>query len=191
MNVLPLSITKTQKIFNKIQKKEDSKDLAFINIEKCLEKNALAKCRISTKNKVLFCNEDFIKNLGCSKNEILNQKVDLITHPEMPKIIQMLIQNNLENNLPILSIVKHLTKDLRYYWTLSEYAPNTNENNLKTAYTIISKPIPHQTKKKIEKLYNTLYKIEQNIDVVTASKYLIGFLEQYKMSYSNYIKSII
>ncbi len=191
MNVLPLNIIKRQKIVNKTQKKDTLKKRSFIDLEKHLEKSVLAKCRISTKGKILFCNSDFIENSGYSQKEITNQNIDVISHPEMPKIIQMVIHNNLENNLPILSIVKHLSKDSRYYWTLSEYAPNTNENNLKTAYTIISKPITHQTKQKIAKLYDVLIKIEKNHDVVMASKYLIGFLEQKGMSYSEYIKSIL
>ena len=184
MTVFPLNDTITRK-------EENTKTTPFVAIEKCLERNVLSKCRISTKGKILFCNSDFIKNSEYSQKEISNQNIQSIVHPEMPKIIQMVIQNNLKKNLPIISIDKNLSKDLRYFWTLSEYIPNTNENDLKTAYTIISKPITRNAKKKIAKLYDILFKIEKNHNVVTASKYLIGFLEQKEMSYSEYIKSIL
>jgi PAS domain S-box-containing protein len=192
MNVLPLTSKKHKNNVNKITNDfSTTKTSHLLDIEKVIDYNTVSKCRISTKGKIKFCNDDFAKSFGYSKNELLEMEINSIIHPEMPKIIKLVIQNNLNLKKEILSIVKNKSKDNCYFWTASNYLPNTNLSNLTIDHTIVSKPISNIAKKEISKLYSILYKIEQNLDVVAASKYLIGFLEQKNMCYSEYIKSLL
>ena len=147
-------------------------------------------CKISTKNTIKFCNNDFIASSGYSADELLNKSYDLITHPKMPEVIRVLINHRLQKKQAIIAITKNATKDGSFFWTKSHYKPNTSDTNLQIAFSVKSKPISQKAKKEIEKLYNTLLKIEKNIDVTTASKYLFGFLEYKKMSYSTFISKI-
>ncbi len=188
MSVIPLQ-TRPVVIENQTLSKE--KKTEFLStFEKLVPINVKAICRVSTKGSIKFCNTEFIKNSEFFEKDLVNTSINVIEHPEMPEIISLVIQNNLEQGRGIVAIVKNKTKFGKFFWTVSKYTPNTT-GNFKIAYQIESTGISEFAKTEITKLYTTLYRIEQKIDVVTASKYLIGFLEEKGMSYSTYIKQLI
>ncbi len=170
--------------------KTDNKPQNLSSFEKTISINTKAICRVSTKGNIKFCNAKFIENSEFFEKDLINNSIDAIKHPEMPEIISLVIQNNLEQKRGIIAIVKNKTKFGKFFWTVSKYTPNTTDN-FQIAHQIESTGISEFAKTEITKLYNKLYKIEQNVDVVTASKYLIGFLEEKGMSYSTYIKQLI
>ena len=186
-------ISTTLKTKNQVQLLEtaiSSPILKIVNLEKVIPLNFKSICRITTNNKIKFCNADFITSSGYSEKELLKNDYTLISHPEMPKLIQMVIQNHLSKNKSITSIVKNRAKDGSYYWTKSTFIPNRSNNDLTIAYAVKSEAISRNAKQKIDKLYQTIYKIERHHDFFAASKYLIGFLEEEKLNYENYILKI-
>ncbi len=188
MRVISLQ-TKPVVIENQTLLKEKKPEI-LSPFEKVISISAKAICRVSTKGSIKFCNTEFIENSEFFEKDLINNSIDTIKHPEMPEIISLVIQNNLEQKRSIVAIVKNKTKFGKFFWTVSKYTPNTTDN-FQIAYQIESTGISEFAKTEITKLYNKLYKIEQNTDVVTASKYLIGFLEEKGMSYSAYIKQLI
>jgi len=192
MSKLPSQLQKETEVVNILNKetKKASVEKKFYNLEKKLENSKDLFCRISTKNKIKFCNTDFIKTSGYPENNLLNMDYDNLIHPLMPKVIKILIKHRLNNHKNISAITKNLDKDGLYFWTISDYKVNTLENNLNIAFSVRSKAISKETTQKIEKLYTTLLKIEENIGLVSASKYLLGFLEEKGMSFSNYMRQI-
>ncbi len=183
-----ISKNQTLKTENKLQKDNNSQNL--YPFEKIIPLSTKSICRISTKGSIKFCNAEFINNSEFFKKDLINNSIDVIKHPEMPEIISLVIQNNLEQKRGIVAVVKNKTKFGKFFWTFSKYTPNTN-GNFQIAYQIESTGISEFAKTEIAKLYNKLYKIEQNVDIVTASKFLIGFLEEKGVSYSTYIKQLI
>ncbi|MCF6351073.1 MAG: PAS domain-containing protein [Flavobacteriaceae bacterium] len=162
----------------------------IVNEELLLNKNTKSVCRVSTKNTIKFCNTDFIKISGFTEKELLNNSLDLIKHPEMPKIILDFITYHIKKGKTIQCILKNKTQDGKYFWTLSTFKPNES-SNLTIAYAITSTEIPLKAKINITKLYNCLYKLETKIDETTAYRYLIGFLEEKCMSLTAYTKHLI
>lgn len=185
-----MSITSYQAKEDILKEYKKEKIISTIKLEKELDTDINMICRVSTKGNIKFCNKDFILSSEYFERDLIGNKIDMLLHPEMPEIINLVIQNNLERGKGIISIVKNRTKFGKFFWTFSEFSPNKSDN-LKIAYQIESKGISEFAKKEIEKLYSKLYKIEQNLDVVSASKYLIGFLEERGMSFSNYIAQIV
>lgn len=162
----------------------------LINEESFLNRDTTSICRITTKNTIKFCNKDFIKISGYTEKELLTNSLDLIKHPEMPKIISEFIQYHIEKGRTMKIIIKNRTKDGKFFWTLSNFKPN-NGSNLNISHSISSVAIPFKAKQKITKLYDCLNKLETKIDDTTAYKYLIGFLEERCMSLTGYTKHLM
>ncbi len=182
-------VKKSQHDLITIQEKEASKPLKLINEEFLIDKNTVSICRITTKNTIKFCNTDFIKNSGYSEKELLQNSLDLIKHPEMPKIISDFTKYYIEKGMEIGVIVKNKTKNGKYFWSLNNYTPNKTKN-LNIAYSIKHNAISFKTKTEINKLYNCLHSIENNSGEKTAYKYLIGYLEERQISFIDYTKQL-
>ncbi len=188
MKVIPLKKAEQRSHQNNTSQ---SKDIFVSSIEKFVPNTIEMVCRVTTKNTLKFFNSDFLSISGYTETELLNQEYSKISHPEMPKLIQLIIKNSLDNNKEIIAIVKNRTKQGDYFWTLSSFLPNDNPTNLQIAYTTKSVSLPYSAKRKIDQLYSKLLQIENHIDVVTASKYLIGFLEEKGYTYSQYVASLL
>lgn len=156
----------------------------LINLEQVTNLNLNAVCRITTNNLIKFCNSDFIQISGFTEKELLNQSFSLVKHPEMPVVISDYINYHLEGGKEFTCILKNKTKDGKYFWTLSNFKPNSNYN---IAYTLTSNAISEKAKVKIKKLYHCLHTLETNINKKTTFKYLIGFLEEHCMSFTEYM----
>lgn len=183
-------IKKSQHDLITTPKRKVTKSLVLINEEFLIDSNTASTCRVTTKNTIKFCNSDFIKNSGYSEKELLQNSLDLIKHPEMPKIISDFTKYYIEKDIEIGVIVKNKTKDGKYFWSLSKYTPNKTEN-LNIAYSIKQNTISFKAKIEINKLYSCLYNIENNSDEKTAYKYLIGYLEERHMSFPGYTKHLV
>ncbi len=182
-------VKKSQHDLITIPKKKVNKSSTLINEEFLIDNNTASACRITTKNTIKFCNTDFIKNSGYSEKELLQNSLDLIKHPEMPKIISDFTKYYINKDIEIGVIVKNKTKDGKYFWSLNNYTPNRTEN-LNIAYSIKHNAISFKAKIEITKLYNCLHNIENNSGEKIAYKYLIGYLEERHMSFPNYTKHL-
>lgn len=156
-----------------------------IDIEQTTKTNLSSVCRISTNNKIKFCNFDFIHISGYTEKELLNHSFDLVKHPEMPEVIVDYINYHLEKDREFTCILKNKTKEGKYYWTLSNFNPKKS-SNYTIAYTMTSIAISEKAKSQANKLYQCLYKLETKLDKKTTFKYLIGFLEERCMSFTEY-----
>lgn len=190
MSKFPLELENDLKLVNNLFKKTSQPNKKAYNLEQIPNNITETYCKVTTKNKIKFCNKDFEKSTGYTKKEILSADYNLIFHTDMPKVIQTIIKHRVNTNKSIVTIVKNRHQNGNYFWTLSHFKPNTNEHNLNIAFTVKSKPIHRDAKKKIDNLYLKLLKIEKHHDTLTASKYLFGFLEEMNMSLSQYCINI-
>jgi hypothetical protein len=109
----------------------------------------------------------------------------------MPKIIFKIIEHNIENKLNSSFFIKNKHLNGSYFWTLSNFNPNKS-TDLNIAYTLTCKKASAESVYQINKLYSKLSKIENNCGEKYALKFLIGFLEDRKTSFSefNYLLSL-
>ena len=90
------------------------------------------------------------------------------------------------------SIVKNLAKDGRYYWVYAEIEPRINPSTSEIiGYTAYRKAAPQKAIDKIEPLYKKLKEIESKSGMETAEKYLKGYLDDKRVSYDQFINSLI
>jgi hypothetical protein len=193
MSRISLQTKVDKKLINKITpstKNELNPEKTFYNLEKVINRDLEIYCKVSTKNKIKFCNADFTKAIGYTEKELLNLDYDLVYHPDMPRVIKILLNHRIKSNKDILVISKNMDNTGCYFWTKSYFKAQQNEYNLNIAFSVKSKPITREAKQEIDKLYAKLLKIEKHHDATIASKYLFGFLEEKGLSFSNYIEKI-
>jgi len=144
--------------------------------------------RITTKGKIKFCNADFCTATKANTSEIQNTQISNTFHPEMPKVILDVIKKNLDLNIDALAVIKHIDSTGNTIWLNSHFSPNVSSNKLNIACYIKSNPSSKSAINKVEKIYNTIFLLENHVSYDIAKKYFEGLLE---MEYGNYEGFII
>jgi transcriptional regulator with PAS, ATPase and Fis domain len=165
----------------------DTKSTKTETVNKTLDLNSEIVSRVTTKGKVKFCNTDYIKATAYNQKEILQKTCANIMHPQMPKTIFVHVINELKKGNEVIAIMKHLDKKGETYWLNTNFDPNSSKK-INIAFTSKSRPTSKNTIKKVEKIYNTLSRIESTVGELAAKKYFDGLLE---MEYGNYNGFII
>lgn len=155
--------------------------LEIKNEEHRISKEVAITSRITRNGIVKYCNNDFTTSFGLSKKDNFNES----KHPDMPNLIFKIIEHNIAHTIDSSFFIKNRNANGSYFWTLSNYNPNKS-SDLNIAFTLISKKAHAESVYQINKLYSTLSKIEKSCGQKLALKYLIGFLEDKKMSFSKY-----
>ena len=139
-----------------------------------------------------YANEVFVDVSGYEDYELMGQPHNIIRHPDMPKVIFKVLWENLKNGKNFHAIVKNLSKSGRYYWVITDFEISRDENDVIVNYFARRQAVPQEVVAlHIEPLYKKLLQIEAASGVEFSEKYLIGFLEEKKKSYVEYIKELI
>ncbi len=139
-----------------------------------------------------YANEVFVDVCGYEDYELMGQPHNIIRHPDMPKVIFKVLWENLKNGKNFHAIVKNLAKSGRYYWVITDFDIARDENNVIVNYFARRQSVPQEViAMHIEPLYKKLLQIEAASGVEFSEKYLIGFLEEKKRTYVEYIKELI
>jgi len=157
------------------------------NVTKTLPLGLQLTSKITTKGKVRMCNSEFYKSLGYIHKEVIRQDFSKIIHPEMPKVIMEVVQNDLKNGEDSLAIVKQIDKEGNTIWVNSLFSPN-DSTNLTIACFVKSNPTSLNAISKIEKIYRTIFLLENYSGYDIAKKYFEGLIE---LEYGNYEGFII
>ena len=186
--------TNTQIKNKKVLKRESEKPLdlfSFLtnykpatlnNKTATLPTHLLLNSRITSKGNIKFCNTDFCTAHQTQSAEIQNKPLASIFHPEMPKTILNYIKTNLQSNTESIAILKQIDNNGKTIWLNSLISPNTT-NKLNIACQIKATPSSQKTIEKIQKIYNTIFLLENHDSPDIANKYFEGLLE---MEYGNY-----
>ena len=143
--------------------------------------------RTDKDGKIIYCNSTFMKINGFQGASIINQEESIIHHPEMPQTIFDIIWKTLEKGLPIQAVIKNKTNDDKYYWSMVDWEPQKDNNNNIISYVSHGKQAPEQVIEIIEPLYDMMYDIEKEHGMESALTYLHSFLDEHKMTYSEYL----
>jgi len=139
-----------------------------------------------------YANEVFVDVSGYEDYELMGQPHNIIRHPDMPKVIFKVLWENLKQGKNFHAIVKNLAKSGRYYWVITDFEIAKDENGVIVNYFGRRQAVPQEViSLHIEPLYKKLLQIEAASGVEFSEKYLIGFLEEKKRSYVEYIKELI
>ncbi|MBW1656273.1 MULTISPECIES: PAS domain-containing protein [Flavobacterium] len=139
-----------------------------------------------------YANEVFVDVCGYEDYELMGQPHNIIRHPDMPKVIFKVLWENLKQGKNFHAIVKNLAKSGRYYWVITDFEIARDENDVIVNYFARRQSVPQEViAMHIEPLYKKLLQIEAASGVEFSEKYLIGFLEEKKRSYVEYIKELI
>ncbi len=137
-----------------------------------------------------FANDYFMEISGYEEYELMGKSMFCVQHPDMPEVIFKLMWEKLLNKEDFRVIVKNLAKNGKYYWTITNFSYKIDE---KTDEIIAIYSKRAATNKKSIHFFSNLYKmllsIENKSGILSAEKYLIGFMEEKNMSFDELISS--
>ncbi|MHC0441765.1 PAS domain-containing protein [Flavobacterium sp. 3-210] len=155
-------------------------------------KNKILLSKTDTKGTILYANEDFIDVSGYDEFELIGQAHNIIRHPDMPKVIFKFLWDSIKSNKNIHAIIKNMAKTGRYYWVITDFKIIADSDGQIVGYFGTRKSVPEDIIVKfIEPLYKKLLQIEEASGMLASEEYLIGFLEERKKTYMEYIDHLI
>lgn len=166
--------------------------VTIIDKEVSWDKTQIIMSKTNAFGIIEYANEVFVDVCGYEDYELMGQPHNIIRHPDMPKVIFKVLWGNLKNGKNFHAIVKNLAKSGRYYWVITDFEISRDENDVIVNYFGRRQAVPQEViALHIEPLYKKLLQIEAASGVEFSEKYLIGFLEEKKRSYVEYIKELI
>jgi len=138
-----------------------------------------------------FANDYFMEICGYEEFELMGQPHNIIRHPDMPKVVFKLLWQRLYKGENIHALVKNLAKDGRYYWVLTNFETQYNEEGEIICHIARRKAAPGNAVYEISKLYKKLRDIEDAQGAETAEKYFNGLLDDSRITYDQFILDIL
>ena len=162
------------------------------NEEIILDPKRYIVSKTDEKGIIEYGNDYFVEISGYTEAELIEKPHNIIRHPDMPKVIFKLLWDNIKQRKTMKSLVKNLAKDGRYYWVYAEVEPRINPSTSEIiGYTAYRKAAPRKSIETIEPLYKKLKDIEDKSGMEASEKYLKGYLDDKRMSYDQFINSLI
>lgn len=167
------------------------KQPTIIDKEVVWDKSRVIMSKTDHRGIIEYANEVFVDVCGYEDYELMGQPHSIIRHPDMPKVLFKVLWENLKQGVNFHAVVKNLAKSGRYYWVVTDFESTKNENGEITNYFGRRRAVPQEIiTNHIEPLYKKLLQIEKASGVEYSEKYLIGFLEEKKRSYVEYINDL-
>jgi PAS domain S-box-containing protein len=155
-------------------------------------RNKVLLSKTDTKGTILYANEDFIDVSGYDEFELIGQPHNIIRHPDMPKVIFKFLWDSIKSSKNIHAIVKNMSKTGRYYWVITDFKIIADSDGEIVGYFGTRKSVPEDIIVKfIEPLYKKLLHIEEASGMLASEEYLVGFLEERKKTYMEYIDHLV
>lgn len=165
---------------------------AIIDKEVSWDKTQVIMSKTNQFGIIEYANEVFVDVCGYEDYELMGQPHSIIRHPDMPKVIFKVLWENLKLGNNFHAIVKNLAKSGRYYWVITDFEASRDENGEIVNHFGRRRAVPQEIiSLHIEPLYKKLLQIEAASGIEYSEKYLIGFLEEKKRTYVEYIKELI
>jgi len=162
------------------------------NKEIVLDPERTILSKTDSKGIIVYASDYFMEISGYSLTELMGKPHNVIRHPDMPKVVFELLWRSIKNKQNMHAVVKNLSKDGSFYWVITDFQVDVNP----ATENIISiqarrKAVPKAILSQIEKLYKNLLEIEKNVSPEASLKYFIGYLDENKMNYNEWILSLI
>lgn len=155
-------------------------------------KSKVLLSKTDTKGTILYANEDFIDVSGYDEFELVGQPHNIVRHPDMPKVIFKFLWDSIKSSQNIHAIIKNMSKTGRYYWVVTDFKIIADADGEIVGYFGTRKSVPEDIIVKfIEPLYKKLLHIEEASGLHASEEYLVGFLEERKKTYMEYVDHLI
>jgi len=106
----------------------------------------------------------------------------------MPKVAFSFLWKHLKKGENFHAIIKNLTKTGKYYWVITDFTSNKDENGNISGYTARRKAVPKSVIEKIEPIYKTLLQIEKLKGEKASELYFNAFLQEEEgKSYNDFV----
>ncbi len=106
----------------------------------------------SLKGVITYCNDDFEKISGFTRDELIGQAHNLIRHPDMPPAVFADMWEYLKTGKAWMGVVKNRSKSGDHYW-VSAYATPIRENGQMVGYESVRVAATREQIARAEKLY--------------------------------------
>lgn len=164
------------------------KPIKIINEEVKWDKTQTIISKTDIHGTILYMNDAFEEASEYNKIELIGEPHNIIRHPDMPKVAFKVLWNALKKGENFHAIVKNLTRTGRYYWVITDFTVDKNEQGEITGYTGRRKAVPNGVIEKIEPLYKTLLEIEKIKGEKASELYFDAFLkEETKKTYDDFV----
>ncbi len=154
------------------------KPIKIINEEVKWDKTQTIISKTDIHGTILYMNDAFEEASEYNKIELIGEPHNIIRHPDMPKVAFKVLWNALKKGENFHAIVKNLTRTGRYYWVITDFTVDKNEQGEITGYTGRRKAVPNGVIEKIEPLYKTLLEIEKIKGEKASELYFDAFLKE-------------
>ena len=134
--------------------------------------------KTDTYGTILYANDVFANTCEYNPIELIGEPHNIIRHPDMPKVAFKALWDALKKEKNYHAIVKNLTRTGRYYWVITDFTIDKNEDGEVTGYTGRRKAVPDSVIKKIEPLYKTLLDIENLKGEKASELYFDAYLKE-------------
>ena len=139
-----------------------------------------------------YANDIFVEVSGYEDYELMAQPHNIIRHPDMPKVVFKVMWENIKQGNQFHGIVKNMSKSGRYYWVITNFEYDKDDNGNIISYIARRRAVPQDViTNHIQPFYNKLLQIEKASGVEASEKYLKGFLQEEGASYVDFITNVM
>jgi PAS domain S-box-containing protein len=137
-----------------------------------------------------YANEYFTELSEYEEFDLVGENIDMIRHPDMPKIIFNLIWEKLLKKQNTIAILKNITKSGSYYWLQAKFDFKVNETSreIQSIYAYYSLP-SRKAISELDDLYKKLNGIEMHAGNTVCENYFFGLLEEQDLDYESLIET--
>ncbi|MCF6350213.1 MAG: PAS domain-containing protein [Flavobacteriaceae bacterium] len=149
-------------------------------------------CKTDTDGHIEYANEYFVELAGYDEGEIMGESLDIISHPETPKLISKYIWEQINKKHKVYAIIKYLSKSGHFYWLQLKFDYKVSEVTREVINIYLYASVPSRNAiLELEKFYKKLTKIETESNLEIAKKYFNGYLENSNLTYDSFIEKYL
>lgn len=165
-----------------------SENRIILNEEVQWDKTKTIVSKTDKFGSILYANDAFSDTCEYNKIELIGEPHNIIRHPDMPKVAFKALWDALKKGENFHAIVKNLTKSGKYYWVITDFTIDRDEDGSISGYTARRKAVPDNVITKIEPLYKTLLDIEKLKGEKASELYFNAYLaEEVGKSYNTFV----
>ncbi len=162
------------------------------NIEKHVYGSKSIMCKTDSDGIIEYANEYFVELTEYKEGEIMGESIELIRHPEMPRCISNKIWEQVISKKKVHGILRFLSKSGSFFWLQVKFDFKVNEQTREISNVYFyAKPPSRMAILDLNKFYNKLVKMENEVSLEVANTYFNGFLENKNIDYDNFISKYL
>ena len=142
------------------------------------------------KGKITYANQEFIKIVGYTEEELIGAPHNIIRHKDMPRIVFKLLWDTIQSGEEINAYVINQCKDGGFYWVFANVVASVDIHGKTLGYhSTRHKPRP-ESLDIIKPLYKQLLSIEKTSGMDASLKALEDILKDKGVSYAEFVLTI-